>query len=200
MTLCRSSRPQNFLINVAQAQLNGQLVADDGSFTNAGLFLDRVDIFFTSIFTAELVLNAYAHWFIPFATNPYNLIDSVVIMLSLVSLGPLEIPVSILRVIRAFRVIRIFGRLSALKNIIATLSASLIPVFNAFLLVILFMSICASLALSPLPCSLSVPLVPLPSSTFFPLRPSFHPASRGETTGSSFRTILVSATWWITCA
>jgi hypothetical protein len=149
--------PQNFLINVAQTQLNGQLVHDDGSFTNAGRFLDQLDIFFTSIFTSELLLNAYAHWFTDFIANQYNLVDTVVIALSLVSLGPLDIPVSILRVIRAFRVIRIFGRLSALKNIIASLSASLIPVFNAFLLVILFMSICASHFLTRISPSLSEP-------------------------------------------
>ncbi len=131
-----------------QAQLNGQLIAGDGSFTDFGLVLDRMDIFFTCIFTAELLLNAYAHWFRPFVTNQYNLIDCVVIGLSVVSLGPIDIPVSILRVVRAFRVIRIFGRLSNLKNIIAALSASLIPVFNAFLLVILFMSICESLTLA----------------------------------------------------
>ncbi len=157
MTPCCSPHPQNFLINVAQSQLNGQLVADDGSFTDSGLFLDRLDIFFTCVFTAELLLNAYAHWLTPFASNPYNLIDCLVISLSLVSLGPLDIPVSILRVVRAFRVIRIFGRLSALKNIINALSASLIPVFNAFLLVILFMSICSSRPALPIAPSLAQP-------------------------------------------
>jgi voltage-dependent calcium channel L type alpha-1D len=124
-------------------------VRDDGSLTAAGEELDHLDVFFTCVFTAELVINAYAHWFTDFIANQYNLIDTVVIGLSLVSLGPLDIPVSILRVVRAFRVIRIFGRLSALKNIIASLTASLIPVFNAFLLVILCMSICAPPPLLP---------------------------------------------------
>jgi hypothetical protein len=134
---------QNFVINAAQAQLNGQLLADNGSLSEVGSLLDRLDVAFTCVFAAELIFNAFAHWFTPFITNQYNIIDSVVIMLSLVSLGPLDIPVSILRVVRAFRVIRIFGRLSNLKNIINALTASLIPVFNSFLLILVFMSICA---------------------------------------------------------
>ena len=135
---------QNFIVNAAQAQLNSQLIANDGSFSSLGRMLDRLDVAFTCVFTVELLINAFAHWFTPFVSNQYNLIDCLVIGLSLVSLGPLEIPVSILRVVRAFRVIRIFGRLSALKNIINALTASLIPVFNSFLLILVFMSICAS--------------------------------------------------------
>lgn len=104
--------------------------------------LDAIDTAFTLVFTAELLLNMYAHWLSPFLANRYNLVDTAVIALSLVALGPFHIPVSILRVIRAFRVVRIFGRLSALKNIVAALSASLVPVFNSFLLVVISMTIC----------------------------------------------------------
>ena len=67
------------------------------------------------------------------------------------ALGPLDIPVSILRVMRAFRVIRIFGRLAALKNIVLGLSLSIIPVLNAFVLVLLLMSICERLSAASLP-------------------------------------------------
>ena len=50
------------------------------------------------------------------ARSPYNLVDVGVIALSLIALGPVTMPVSVLRVIRAFRVIRIFGRLAALRS------------------------------------------------------------------------------------
>ena len=128
---------QNFILNAAQAQLNAR-TDDDVVATD----LDHIDVTLTCLFTAELMLNMYAHWFRLFFTSYYNLVDLVIISLSLAALGPINLPISVLRVIRAFRVIRIFGRLSALRNIVAALSASLIPVLNSFLIVLLFISIC----------------------------------------------------------
>ena len=107
---------QNFIINAAQAQLNGQLLRDDGSLTPVGLALDRLDVAFTLLFTAELLVNAYAHWFAAFFASRYNLVDAAVIALSLVALGPINIPITVLRVIRAFRVVRVFGRLGSLRR------------------------------------------------------------------------------------
>ena len=43
-----------------------------------------------------------------------------------------RIPVTILRLLRAFRVLRIFGRMKSIRLIINALSASIIPVLNAF--------------------------------------------------------------------
>jgi hypothetical protein len=40
--------------------------------------------------------------------------------------------VSVFRLMRVFRVVRLFGRLKAIRQIIGALTASLIPVFNAF--------------------------------------------------------------------
>ena len=135
--------PQNFVVNAAQAQLNGQLTDTNGSATQTSVVLNALDTLFTCAFTVELCINAYAHWLRPFVSNRFNLVDTTIIILSLIALGPINIPASILRVIRAFRVIRIFGRLKSLKNIIGALTASIIPVANAFLLVILVMGICA---------------------------------------------------------
>ena len=142
-----AARPQNFAVNAAQAQLNGQLVAPDGSFTDAGRFLDAADTAFTCVFTLELAMNAYA----PFLRSAYNLVDAAVVLLSLLALGPLNVPVSILRVVRAFRVVRIFGRLRSLRNIVAGLAASVAPVVNAFVLMLLVVSICESPPLSRMP-------------------------------------------------
>jgi hypothetical protein len=143
LTARRSApRPQNFVVNAAQAQLNGQLVRPDGSLTDAGRLLDGLDIGFTCVFALELAMNAYAHWLAPFLRSGYNLVDTVVVLLSLLALGPINVPISILRVVRAFRVVRIFGRLRSLKNIITGLAASVAPVFNAFLLMLLVVSIC----------------------------------------------------------
>ena len=148
---------QNFVVNVAQAQLNGQLTASDGTVNSIGQALAALDTLFTCTFAVELLVNAYAHWFYPFVTNRYNLIDTAIILVSLIALGPLNIPASILRVVRAFRVVRIFHRLKSLKNIVDALTASVIPVANAFLLMLLVVSVCK---------------LPLPQMHFSPSRQS----------------------------
>ena len=65
------------------------------------------------------------------------------IILSLVALGPVSLPVSVLRLVRAFRVIRLFGRMRELKKILSALSASIIPELNAFMIMFIVVSICA---------------------------------------------------------
>ena len=130
------TRKQNFVLNAAQTQLNAR--SDD----EANSIAVDLEVLLTCLFTAELLLNMYAHWFRAFFSSSYNLFDLIVISLSLVALGPINLPISVLRVIRAFRVIRIVGRLAALRNIVAALTKSIIPVCNAFIIVLLFISIC----------------------------------------------------------
>ena len=78
-----------------------------------------------------------------FFTDGWNQLDFVVVILSLVSLGPVSMPINVIRVMRAFRVIRLFGRLKSLKNIVGALTASILPVMNAFLILLIIASICA---------------------------------------------------------
>jgi hypothetical protein len=54
---------QNFAVNAAEAQIVEQLVNDDGTSSPLGNRLEQLDTFFTIIFTMELLVNAYAHWF-----------------------------------------------------------------------------------------------------------------------------------------
>ena len=49
----------------------------------------------------------------------------------------------VLRSLRAFRVVRIFGRLGSLRDIVFSLAAALGPVLNAFLIMLIISSICA---------------------------------------------------------
>jgi hypothetical protein len=44
--------------------------------------------------------------------------------------------------LRAFRVIRLFGRLGSLRDIIAALTAAVVPVLNAFLIMFIVGAIC----------------------------------------------------------
>ncbi len=53
-------------------------------------------------------------------------------------------PILMSQVLRAFRVLRLFGRLKSLRNIVAAISASIIPVLNAFVIIYLVASICLS--------------------------------------------------------
>ncbi len=62
--------------------------------------------------------------------------------MSLVALGPVNLPVTILRLMRALRVIRLFGRLKALKKMISALTSSIVPMMNAFLILFIILSIC----------------------------------------------------------
>lgn len=122
--------------------MQGNLVHADGSPTDAMLFLDNLNFVLTIVFTIELLTNIYAHWLIDFITNRWSVFDLVVVALSLVTLGPLDLPISMFR---ALRVLRLFGRFQALKKILSALSASIIPMFNAFFIMLIVSMICASM-------------------------------------------------------
>jgi ABC-type nickel/cobalt efflux system permease component RcnA len=68
--------------------------------------------------------------------------DFIVVALSLVALGPLQVPVVVIRSMRAFRIARLFRRIKSLSSIIMALTASIIPVINAYLVLLIAMCIC----------------------------------------------------------
>ncbi len=58
--------PQNFAATATDSQLGpAGLTNPDGSRNDLGLFLQNLDLSFTAIFTAELLVNMFAHWFFP---------------------------------------------------------------------------------------------------------------------------------------
>ncbi len=59
---------QNFVANVFEAQVNAQPTSDGSSYDWFALF-DKLNLFFTMIFTAELCVNMFAHWFKDFAES-----------------------------------------------------------------------------------------------------------------------------------
>ena len=136
----------NFFISAVDAQLTDQLDTVGGSRTSTGQLIDLGNTIITVFFTIELLLNLYAHWLREFLSSWMNIWDAVIVGLSVASLGPLELamPVTILRffrVVRILRVLKIFARLPELKRIISALSHSLIPMLNAFLIVLVVMAI-----------------------------------------------------------
>ncbi len=104
--------------------------------------LDSIDTAFTVVFTAELLVNLYAHWFQRFWRDGWSVFDLLVIGISLVALGPVDMPVSVIRLMRTLRVVRLFGWMKALRQIILALIASLVPVTNAFFILLIVISIC----------------------------------------------------------
>ena len=120
-----------------------------------GTFQDEVfvllDDFFTLIFFVELIWNLAANWFWPFFMDGWSVFDLLVVTVSMVAyLGPDGSggPIKTLRLMRAFRVMRLFGRLQSLRQIISSLTASLIPMCNAFLIMLLVTSIYAILGVN----------------------------------------------------
>ncbi len=59
---------QNFVLNVFEAQISAQITSDGSSNYWLVLF-DKLNLFFTMIFTAELFVNMFAHWFKAFAAS-----------------------------------------------------------------------------------------------------------------------------------
>jgi hypothetical protein len=74
----------------------------------------------------------YAHLLWEFVRDGWCIFDFVVVLASLISTFAKEAPVSVFRLLRAFRVLRIFNRVRAIQSIINALSNSIIPVLNAF--------------------------------------------------------------------
>jgi len=122
----------NFIVNAAEAQVRENEGAKP---------FKALEMFFTCIFTFELAINFYAHKYGHFI-NSWNIFDSVVVLVSLLSLALDNLPgISTLRLMRAFRVFRLFKRLASLRKIMAALSNSVPGCSNAFAIVILVTSI-----------------------------------------------------------
>jgi hypothetical protein len=134
----------NFAANAYEAQVLVGLRQDEGN-THVEV-LETLDLFFTVIFTVELILNLYAHWMHDFIRDGWSLFDFLVVTTSLLRpfLHEEQIPVTVFRLLRAFRVLRLFGRLKSIRSIVNALSASLVPVFNAFFIMFIVMALYVS--------------------------------------------------------
>ncbi len=134
---------QNFLSSIIEAQFGRKLVLQDGSTTHLGEMMDKLNLFFTAYFTLELFINAYANWIQVFMHNGWNYLDVFIVLMSLLDLGALNIPDWFVKLVRAFRVIRLFGRINALKKMATAVTASIFPMMNAFVILLIVLSICA---------------------------------------------------------
>jgi hypothetical protein len=129
---------QNFIVCVLDAQFK-----HDNLESFDALVL-RINYFFSGIFAVELVINLFANWMDAFIRNGWNWLDVVIVLLSFIDFGSLSIPDSLVRLMRALRVVRLFGRVRELTKIFSAITASLFPMMNAFVILIIVLSICES--------------------------------------------------------
>ncbi len=57
------------MVSIIDAEFGAKLVLEDGSATRLGELDRKLNLFFTAVFTVELVINAYANWFRRLVSN-----------------------------------------------------------------------------------------------------------------------------------
>ncbi|CAE7302361.1 SCN5A, partial [Symbiodinium pilosum] len=130
----------NFIMNVVEKWID-----PDGD-TYPDIWVG-FDIFFNVSFAVELLWNMYSFWLRRFWKSAWNVFDVIVVTIGLMNLvlSDLPGPLSLLRMMRAFRVFRLFKRVESLHKIMKSLSKAIPGVANAFLILLLVMSIYAIL-------------------------------------------------------
>ena len=105
-------------------------------------FILFVNLLFTAIFAVELSINMFANWLYAFIRSGWNWFDLFIVLMSLLDFGPFNNPLWLVRLMRAFRVVRLFGRVKELTKMISAITASLFPMMNAFVILLVVVSIC----------------------------------------------------------
>ena len=77
-------------------------------------------------------------------TTHRSWLDSFIVGMSLLSIAVTNEPTGFVRVLRALRVIRLFGRFHSLRKIISAISLAIVPVLNVFVILFLLISIGAA--------------------------------------------------------
>jgi len=125
----------NFLCNVVEKEIDPQGVIMPGTWR-------KLEITFNVMFLIELIINMYARWLKRFWCDSWNIFDVLVVTVGCISFGvELVGPLKLLRCLRAFRVFRLFKRVKALNRIIVMIVSALPGVANAFLVIVIMVSI-----------------------------------------------------------
>ena len=136
-----------FVLDMSEAQVLPKMHSPESHLYTAA------DIMITVLFCAELLINIFSKSndnFAPFMKEWSNLFDACIVVTSIVSLLlsalQLDIPsLKMLRLIRVGRVIRLFKRFRELQKIISAVSAAVVPVCNAFFILLICTAIYATL-------------------------------------------------------
>jgi hypothetical protein len=131
----------NFLTNIVEKEI------DPGGDKYKEVF-DGFELFYNVVFTIELGVNMYAHWFRVFWSSAWNIFDVVVVSIGIITMLQIKLPpgLGMLRMMRAFRVFRLFKRVHSLNKIIKAIVRAIPGMLNSFLILAIFISIFAILA------------------------------------------------------
>ncbi|EKX43249.1 hypothetical protein GUITHDRAFT_110665 [Guillardia theta CCMP2712] len=135
------------LASFATALFEAQVLPEDG--TEGSRIFEDITLSFTAIFSIELLFNLFVHSedrFLPFCSDPWNLLDVCVVVVLLSSLIITNRLLSLLRLIRVLRVGRLFRYFKALSRIVKALSSATLPVINCFLILLLLACVYATVA------------------------------------------------------
>ena len=105
-------------------------------------FVVSMNLVFTGVFAIELGINMFANWMNAFIRSGWNWFDLFIVLMSLLDFGPFDNPLWLVRLMRAFRVVRLFGKVHELTKMISAITASLFPMMNAFVMLLVVVSIC----------------------------------------------------------
>lgn len=134
----------NFVINILEKQID-----PDTSNLQYGSLWSAADYFFNIVFVFELIGNMWTYGGPAkrFWHDGWNVFDTIIVTVGVLTmvniLGP---PLDKLKLMRAFRVFRLFKRVESLNKIIVALLNSIPGVINAFVVMLVFFCIYAILA------------------------------------------------------
>ena len=102
-----------------------------------------MEAFFTVVFTVELLFNMFGSWYKEFMNDGWSVFDLIVIVISILGLLPMvKIPgLNIMRLVKVFKIVRLFRKLTALRILINAITQSLVPVTYAFAILLLVSSV-----------------------------------------------------------
>jgi len=103
---------------------------------------------FTIAFLIELIVNLYGSWRKTFLASSWNYFDMFVVAVGILLLvvDDLPGPLNFVKMCRAFRVFRLFGRIPSLKKILVSIEKALPGVVHALVIMLLVVCIYAVIA------------------------------------------------------
>ena len=134
-----------FLIDIAESQV----MAESGGYEDQVFY--TLDCIITGIYTLELAINFFAHsdnGARAFIARTANWFDCFIVVCSLTNVilqsTGTELPnAKMLRLLRVGRVVRLFSSLKDLQRVLAAVASAILPVCNAFLVLVVVSAIYA---------------------------------------------------------
>ena len=125
----------NFFAIVVEKEID-PYSADSGH-QRFGQYWQFIDDACNWVFCFELVLNLYGSFWRPFLRSGWNYLDTIVVIVGVTSLARVPLgPLAQIKMIRSFRILRLFKRVESLNKIIVALTRSIPGVINAFLVMV----------------------------------------------------------------